>query len=538
MKKWIAFLFIFFLAKSFSQHNVHPLTYNDFDTLDVNNIQLITSNVGNCDPSRWLKLSPNNLQGYGDLIIYDHGPWLVGKVNGEPILSIIQWWKAWNYSPGPIINGQAAMLIHPEDSLKYRTYKITQGDDDTNPDYEEWPVEFGAPVKQNGDPLIKGFQTIWSAYNALDTTANIFSGTWQGPLTNYPIEIHQTVFARNGFESDSLDIFSNVAFLEWEIINKSSSTIDSAYFGFWSDIDFNGATENNPEVDTLRQLGYCWNYDENIWDSLYPAVGYVQLFGPAVPSTGNTATFKGRSLPDFKNLPLNAFRGIADDSIWDDSLHAPVHSMLESQNVARGLTSNGYPIINPINNQPTTFPFSGDPVTGEGWIYDYWTSGGAGIVFFSGPFSLAPSDTQWTMIAVVPGLGEDRLSSITQMRKKAEILLSLPYDSLAFGSVHYPITDVNDNQNLNYPDEYILFQNYPNPFNPNTKINYILPQAGFVNLTVYDLLGKEVSVLKNEEQKAGKYEVNFSSRNLASGIYFFTLRVNDFTKTKKMVLMK
>jgi hypothetical protein len=137
---------------SYAQNNGHPLTYDDFDTLDVNNIRLVTSNVGNCDGAKWLALSPNNMQGYGDWIIYDHGPWVVGKVNGEPILSIIEWFRAWNYSPGPIIDGQAAMLIHPEDSLKYRAYKITQGDDNTNPDYAEWPVEYGAPVKPNGDP--------------------------------------------------------------------------------------------------------------------------------------------------------------------------------------------------------------------------------------------------------------------------------------------------------------------------------------------------------------------------------------------------
>ena len=171
---------------------------------------------------------------------------------------------------------------------------------------------------------------------------------------------------------------------------------------------------------------------ESIQDSLFPAVGYVLLFGPSVPSPGSTATFKGRNLLDSKNLPLNAFRGIGDDSIWNMPLIAPVLSMLESQYVAQGLQADGNPIINPVTNQLTTFPFSGDPVTGEGWIYDLLTSGGAGFVFFSGPFTLAPSDTQWAMIAVVPGLGEDRLNSITQMRRKAEILRSLPYDSLAF----------------------------------------------------------------------------------------------------------
>jgi len=548
MKNFTIIFIILLTNNIFSQNNGHPLTYDDFDTQDVNNIQLVTSNVGNCDGARWLELSPNNLQGYGDWIIYDHGPWFVGKVEGEPILSIIQWWKAWNYSPGPIINGQAAMLIHPEDSLKYRAYKITQGDDNTNPDYAEWPVEYGAPVKPNGDPLIKGYQTIWSVYNSFDTTASIYGGLWNGPLTSYPIEIHQTVFARQGFQSDSLDIFSNVVFLEWEIINKSNNTIDSAYFGFWSDIDFNGAGVNNPGVDTLRQLGYCWNDSENIWDSLYPAVGYALLFGPSVPSAGNNATFKGRPMTGYKNLQLNAFRGIGDDSIWGMPLIAPVHSMLESQYVAKGLQADGNPIVNPLTNQVTTFPFSGDPVTGEGWIYDLLTSGGAGMVFFAGPFTLAPADTQWAMIAVVPGLGEDRLNSITQMRRKAEILLSLPYDSLAFGTLSYPITDVEEE--LPILEEFKLEQNYPNPFNPSTKISWQSPVGSWQTLKVYDLLGREVATLVDEYKPAGEYEVEFSPESSikfpASGIYFYTLRAGDpstssgkgFVQTKKMILLK
>jgi hypothetical protein len=559
MKKIITFLFFCFSIYIFSQGNGHPLTYDDFDTLDVNNIRFVTSNVGNSDGARWLMLDPV----YGREIIYDNGPWLVGKVDGDPILSIIQWWKAWNYSPGPIINGQAAMLIHPEDSLKYRAYKITRGDDNTNPDYAEWPVEFGAPVKPNGDPLIKGYQTIWSSYNSLDTTANLFGGTWQGPLTNYPIEIHQTVFTRNGFESDSIDIFSNVTFLEWEIINKSNATIDSAYFGFWTDIDFGTVIYNNPGVDTLHQLGYCWDEVESIYDSLFPAVGYVLLYGPAIPSPGSTATFKGRSLANHINLQLNAFRGIGDDSIWNMPLIAPVHSMLESQYVARGLQADGNPIINPFTNQVTTFPFSGDPVTGEGWIYDLLTSGGAGFVFFSGPFTMAPSDTQWAMIAVVPGLGEDRLNSITQMRRKADILLSLPYDSLSFGTLNYPITDV-EYEGSPVATDFKLEQNYPNPFNPSTKIKFTIPSVTlrqaqsdtWVTLKVYDALGNEIATLVNEELSPGEYEVEFSAKGgsasggngiaLPSGIYFYQLRIEGpetssgqtLIQTKKMILLK
>jgi len=62
------------------------------------------------------------------------------------------------------------MLIHPEDSLRYRVYKISKGDDDTNPDYAGWPDDYGAPVDINGEPVILGDQTLWTVYNALDST--------------------------------------------------------------------------------------------------------------------------------------------------------------------------------------------------------------------------------------------------------------------------------------------------------------------------------------------------------------------------------
>ena len=88
------------------------------------------------------------------------------------------------------------------------------------------------------------------------------------------------------------------------------------------------------------------------------------------------------------------------------------------------------------------------------------------------------------------------------------------------------------------PTRYILHQNYPNPFNPVTKISYAIPQAGFVTLKVYDLLGKEVATLVNENKVAGEYVVDFNAGNLASGIYFYRINVNGFTDTKKMMVVK
>lgn len=98
-------------------------------------------------------------------------------------------------------------------------------------------------------------------------------------------------------------------------------------------------------------------------------------------------------------------------------------------------------------------------------------------------------------------------------------------------------TGMNNNTN-GIPKEFALFQNYPNPFNPVTKIRYELPINGFAILKVYDVIGKEVATIVNEEKKAGRYIVDFDGTNLASGVYFFKFQVGNFVQTRKMILLK
>jgi hypothetical protein len=85
---------------------------------------------------------------------------------------------------------------------------------------------------------------------------------------------------------------------------------------------------------------------------------------------------------------------------------------------------------------------------------------------------------------------------------------------------------------------YKLSQNYPNPFNPSTKITFSIPEEGLVSLKVFNILGEEVAALLNEQMKTGVYEVDFNAANLSSGIYFYTIKANSFTSTKKMILIK
>jgi len=91
--------------------------------------------------------------------------------------------------------------------------------------------------------------------------------------------------------------------------------------------------------------------------------------------------------------------------------------------------------------------------------------------------------------------------------------------------------------------DFKLFQNYPNPFNPTTTIGYSIlnvemQNIASVQLKVYDILGKEVAALVNEEKEPGYYNVSFDASNLPSGLYLYKLTAGSFTKVRKMMLLK
>jgi len=95
-----------------------------------------------------------------------------------------------------------------------------------------------------------------------------------------------------------------------------------------------------------------------------------------------------------------------------------------------------------------------------------------------------------------------------------------------------------DDENLNNPREFKLSQNYPNPFNPSTTINFTIPSATEVELTVYNVLGEEVATLVNQRMSAGSHSVNFDASRLSSGMYIYRIEANDFVSNKKMILVK
>lgn len=99
-------------------------------------------------------------------------------------------------------------------------------------------------------------------------------------------------------------------------------------------------------------------------------------------------------------------------------------------------------------------------------------------------------------------------------------------------------TSIEETGDSTIPDEFALSQNYPNPFNPVTKIRFDVPQSGHVKVLIYNSLGQVVETLVDEELTANSYEVSFDGADLPSGLYFYRLVANNFTETKKMLLLK
>ena len=98
------------------------------------------------------------------------------------------------------------------------------------------------------------------------------------------------------------------------------------------------------------------------------------------------------------------------------------------------------------------------------------------------------------------------------------------------------VTNISTNGEI--PKEFRLYNNYPNPFNPTTNIKFSIPTQGFVTLKVFNSLGKEVATLVNENMSVGTYEVNFDAGSITSGVYFYRLQSDNFTETKRMMLIK
>ena len=129
----------------------------------------------------------------------------------------------------------------------------------------------------------------------------------------------------------------------------------------------------------------------------------------------------------------------------------------------------------------------------------------------------------------------NKISIIRLMKKGLNIIVLLVFfligTKMYAGNNEHSNTDPIEKSKttLQQSEDYKLFQNFPNPFNPSTKISYKIKKEGNVSLTVFNLVGQEISVLVNEKQSAGNYEVEFDASELTSGVYLYKLQINGLS---------
>jgi hypothetical protein len=200
-------------------------------------------------------------------------------------------------------------------------------------------------------------------------------------------------------------------------------------------------------------------------------------------------------------------------------------------NYFRGRVGQTGVVFTDPGGQETPFALAGDPVAATGWRDGQdLPAGDRRIALSSGPFTMAPADTQEVVIAEIAAgatAGVDHLAAVSALR------VSRSQVRAAFDAM---VTDVADAGTM--PRDFFLGQNYPNPFNPSTSIAFGLREAGEVSLRLYDLLGREVRVLAGGFRQAGLHTVRLDAAGLASGLYVYRLTAGRSSEARKLLLLR
>ncbi|MHB1049557.1 MAG: T9SS type A sorting domain-containing protein [Bacteroidota bacterium] len=420
------------LVKSTSPDNAAIQMWQQFD---VNRINATINSAG--PYADYLKIRSSGLEwpkGSGKTAVFAAGLWIVGRhVPSDSLRTAVMDYST-EFQPGPILStfntqtNDSSVAADPSDP-KYRVYKINKGDNaGNNPDYAEWPGDLGAPfndLNNNGiwdpgtdTPKLLGDQTLWSVINDVDPKNHRIAGTT--PPMGF--EVHSTYF---GFGPET--IFGDVMFMKFLVINKSDALYDSVYFSLWSDMDLGDANDDLAGCDTLLNLSFVYNNDnDDAGSSGYgpypPAEGFAFLQGPLV--TGNPddiGFFDGKARSGYKNLSANSHvvylgggggLGWHDPPLGNSKFPSIAHRYQQGYNVYAGEK-----FINPVTGNPTPFVFSGDPVSETGWHHKLTaTTQDVRSMITSGPFVLAPADSQEIIAAYVIAGGVNRLHSVSLLK--------------------------------------------------------------------------------------------------------------------------
>jgi type IX secretion system substrate protein len=524
---------IAFIALSYE-----PNPVLDAKKLDANNISTWFRNNGsfNYDPFNNQYPGFEWPKGSGLFARFASGMWLGARIGNDTLVAVVTY--AFEYLPGYTDNNG---VPQGQNDPLYRMYRLTLGVNDA--DRMNWPNSLlgnsnqGAPVyfdtqTNSWKPLDFGHQTLFYRYTDSYPASHTVEGGSTAPLKADIMKLDFSVDVPGGL--------ADAAFSQFTVINRSTQTWNNMYFTFWTDDDLGFANDDKVGCDSARDFGYTYNNTNNdpIYGNAPPAVGFLMLRGALFYTGNNNDTVyicrnKNRiariGYKDSRMSVYNLNSG-SNDPEWGSP-----RTFRESYRFMSGYKRNGTFIINPVGNYITKYVYSGDPVTGQGWIQSVQND--QKFMMSTGPVNMNPGDTQVIVIAQVIARGTSNLNSITRLRELSEVVKN--YYNTCYTSPPIGIEPLSNE----LPAKFQLYQNFPNPFNPVTKIKFDIPsnvkrETSNAKIIIYDVLGREVATLVNEKLKPGTYEVEWDGTNYPSGVYYYRLVAGDFSETKKMVLIK
>ena len=481
-------------------------------------------------------------------VIYDSG----GKVIGtEHTLTRHVWRVRKSFPPEVLVEDAASFFNISTDRVTLTELRAIR--DQYFHDWQYWPAYEGAPFEDvDGDgsydpavdvPGVPGaHQTLWLVANDLpmhDTIPpdqNLFHSEPIG------IEMQMTLWAYDPADESALGdaLFKRVRVVYTGLPDTPDTAhIDTMYLSQWSDPDLGFRWTNDfAGCDTLLNLGFVYDADDQDHELTLLtqgkiAVGSIILSAPqSGPEVSNMTSFGvfGGPVPIEPYLPRHFF------------------------NVMEGFLSYpGYPeqtpVINPLTGQPSKFVYSGDPVSGTGWLDGSLVPAGNRIYWQNnGPFALALGDTQEIVIATLGAISAGRLESVTALKLSAWQIIQFYEKGMP------PVAEAGDFDLVTFDllTKYYLGHNYPNPFNPTTRIDYDVPVESILTLAIYNLLGQEiVTLVQKRNHPPGLFSVVWDGRSwkgqlAPSGAYLYRLEAlppyvlpgQGIVKTGKRVLLR
>lgn len=519
-----------------------------YSKFNINNISTFIYNNGDAD------IKPGGNSGFiypkgtNLAVVYESGFVWGGRVDGEILVGGSTY--AQGLQPGRIKedgkaedpNGESVRVfrVRPD----YLTANLSSEMEDEgktekeireqyNKDWNEWPGNFGAPYNdkdKNGiyDPqidvpgVLNADQTLWFVANDLDSsvTLNLYGSNPMG------VELQVTAW---GYKD--IPIIENVMFKKYILINKSINYFEETYLSVWSDPDLGDAGDDNIGCDTNLSLGFVYNgdNDDHVYGTNPPAVGFKFLQGPVVNGDlDDQAKFNGKYLDGMKNLPMTSFPILGKSSPFyhDPVLRDYAHGTLYYYNLMKGLISTtGDSLTDPVTGEKVVFAFTGNPITKVGWTSDLtFAPSDKRFAINSGPFTMAPGDTQEVVIAQIAaggGENEDRLEAVKLLKLYSGLAQNFyDYDF----QVTSPVAITSPNVEVSPLDRNIIVSWYDDPNLENIET---FSQIGykFQGYTVYQYPNYHFN------QKEAKELITF---DLNDGIAKVISENTDFSDPSKL----